>query len=68
MVWIVGRTQQQNPADIPAARAVQAHNKLTPLRAWGTNYTPLTYVAVDSPNVDTKTPLINPVASMIPVK
>jgi hypothetical protein len=64
-VWIVGRTQQNGPVDIPAVKAIQAQYKLTPLSAWGTNYTPPTNVSVD-PNVDTKTPPVVQVANMNP--
>ncbi len=65
MVWIVGRTQQNGPADIPAANALQAQYKLTPLSAWGTNYAPPTSVSVNR-NVDTKTPPIDQIANMTP--
>jgi hypothetical protein len=54
-VWIVGRTQQDGPTDVPAASALLAQYKLTPLSAWGTNYTPPTNVPVN-PHVDTTTP------------
>jgi hypothetical protein len=64
-VWIVGRTQQNGPADIPAVRALQVQYKLTPLSAWGTTYTPPTNVPVNS-NVNTKTPPIDQVANMTP--
>ena len=65
MVWIIGWTQQNGPADIPAVNALQAHYKLTPLSAWGTNYTPPTNVSVN-PNVDTKTPPVVQVANITP--
>ena len=39
--------------------------KLTPLSAWGTNYTPPTNVPVN-PNVNTKTPTVDPVGKMTP--
>ena len=44
--WIVGRTQLNGPADVPAVTALQAKYTLTPLSAWGTNYTPPTNVPV----------------------
>ena len=65
MVLIVGRTQQNGPADISAARAVQDQYKLTPLSAWGTDYRPPTNVPVE-PNVDTTTYYIDQVANMTP--
>jgi hypothetical protein len=65
MVWIFGRTQQNGPADIPSARAVQDQYKLIPLSVWGTNYTPPTNVPVN-PSVNTKTSQIDPVGKMTP--
>jgi hypothetical protein len=65
MVVIAGRILQNGPADIAAARAVQAQCALTPLSAWGTDYTPPTNVPVD-PNVDTTTPPFDQVANMTP--
>ena len=65
MVWLFGRTQQDGPADIPVARAVQDQYKLTPLSAWGTNYTPPTNVPVN-PNVNTNTSTVDPVGKMTP--
>jgi len=63
MVAIAGRVLQNGPADIAAARAVQAQCALTPLSAWGTDYTPPTNVPVN-PNVDTTTPPFDQVANM----
>jgi hypothetical protein len=64
-VWIIGRTQQNGPADIPTVDALQAQYKLTPLSAWGTTYTPPTNVPV-KPNVDVTTPPVDQVANMTP--
>ncbi len=38
LVWIIGRTQTDGPADYDAVRAVQAQYRLTPLSAWGGDY------------------------------
>ena len=65
MVWIVGRTQVNGSADVPAVNALQAQYKLTPLSAWGANYVPPNNVPVD-PDVDTKTPPVDQVAHMMP--
>ena len=65
MVWIIGRTQVNGPADAPAVNALQAQYKLTPLSAWGTNYMPPTNVPVN-PNVGTTIPPVNQVANMTP--
>ena len=65
MVLIAGRILQNGPADIAVARAVQAQCALTPLSAWGTDYTPPTNVPV-TPNVDTTTPPVDQVANMTP--
>lgn len=54
-VWLVGRTQQNGPADVPAVIALQAQYTLMPLSEWGTDYTPPTNVPV-KPSVDTMTP------------
>ncbi|MGA3360127.1 MAG: DUF1254 domain-containing protein [Halobacteriota archaeon] len=64
-VWIAGRTQLNGPGDLPAASALLAQYKLTPLTAWGTTYTPPTNEPVN-PNVDTKTPPVDLVANMTP--
>ena len=48
---IVGRAQQNGPTDLPAAAAFQDNVTVTPLSAWGTNYTPPTTVP-GNPNVN----------------
>jgi hypothetical protein len=49
--WIVGRTQLNGPADVPAVTALQAQYTLTPLSAWGTSYTPPTNVRSTPPRI-----------------
>jgi hypothetical protein len=46
--WIIGRTQLNGLADVPNVTALQAQYMLTPLSAWGTNYTPPTTVPVSA--------------------
>lgn len=48
---IAGRAQQNGPADLPAAAAFQGNVTVTPLSAWGTNYTPPATVP-GNPNVN----------------
>jgi hypothetical protein len=40
MVWIIGRTQTNGPADYAAVREIQAQYRLVPLSAYGKPYTP----------------------------
>ncbi len=55
-VWVLVQMAAASPADFPAINAKQDQLKITPLSAWGTNYTPPANVPVD-PNVDlTATP------------
>jgi hypothetical protein len=61
--WILGRTQTNGPADYAAVHAIQAQYTLTPLSAWGTNYTPPTNMPLD-PTVDESTPPAQQVAQM----
>lgn len=54
--WILGQTQANGPDDFAAVNAVQKDYKLTPLGAWGTDYTPPAEVPV-VPGIDlTRTP------------
>jgi hypothetical protein len=62
-VWIIGRTQTNGKDDYPAVRAIQDHYKLTPLSAWGMDYTPPGDVPVVK-GVDLKTPPAEQVAKM----
>jgi hypothetical protein len=61
-VWIVGRTLTRGQADYAAVHAIQEKYILTPLSAWGKNYSPPAG-SVD-PSVDTKTPPVKQVAKM----
>ena len=54
IVWIIGRTKTDGPADYAAVNAIQAGFKITPLSQWGKAPTPIE-VKID-PNVDMKTP------------
>jgi hypothetical protein len=62
-VWIVGRTQANGKDDYPAVRAIQDEYKLTPLSAWGKDYTPPGNVPV-AKGIDAKTPAVEQVAKM----
>ncbi len=62
-VWICGRTQTNGKEDYPAVRATQDQYKLTPLSAWGTDYTPPSKVLI-AKGVDAKTPGAEQVAKM----
>ncbi|WP_230329750.1 DUF1254 domain-containing protein [Nocardia aurantiaca] len=55
IVWIMGRTQTNGPADYDAVHAFQNRFTLTPLSAWGTDYTPPRGLPID-PAVDDITP------------
>lgn len=47
-VWLGMRAQQNGPADLPAVAAFLDNVTLTPLSAWGTNYTPPATVPVNT--------------------
>ena len=54
--WVLVQMAAASPADFPAIHAKQDQLKVTPLSAWGTDYTPPATVSVN-PNVDlTATP------------
>lgn len=55
MIWILGRTQTNGPADYGAVHKVQDGYKLTPLSRWGKSYAAPAKVKTD-PAVDDKTP------------
>ena len=64
-VLIDARTQQNGPADFPAAVAFGNNYTLIPLSAWGTSYTPPTNVPVN-PNVNRTANVVQQVANMTP--
>src|SRR5271155_5491072 len=55
VIWILGRTQTNGPADYANVHKVQDGYRLTPLSQWGKKYTPPANVPTD-PSVDNKTP------------
>jgi hypothetical protein len=63
MVWLIGRTQTNGKDDYAAVHAIQNQYKLTPLLAWGKDFTPPTDVPVEK-GVDTKTPPVEQVAKL----
>lgn len=54
IVWIIGRTQTNGPADYDAVHKVQAGYRITPLSQWGK--TPVAAPFTADPSVDMKTP------------
>jgi hypothetical protein len=62
MVWILGRTQTNGPADYAAVNAIQAGFKLTPLSKWGQAYVPPPGVVDASANM--KTPPVDELKAM----
>ncbi|WP_449317029.1 DUF1254 domain-containing protein [Roseixanthobacter psychrophilus] len=63
VVWILGRTKTDGPADYANVHKVQDGYRLTPLSQWGKNYQPPKGVATD-PAVDNKTPPLVQVDSL----
>lgn len=58
LVWVMGRTQTNGPADYENVHEVQDGFRITPLSQWGKSYTPPAESPVD-PQVDGKTsPLV----------
>ena len=62
IVWIIGRTKTDGPADYPGVHDIQAAYKLTPLSQWGK--TPEPVVGHVDPGIDMKTPPKKTVDSM----
>lgn len=62
MVWIIGRTQTNGPADYPAVHKIQDGYKLAPLSAFGKPYTPP--AGKVDPSIDTKTPPVEKAQGM----
>jgi len=63
MIWILGRTQTNGPADYDNVHKIQDGYKLTPLSHWGSTYTPPASVPTD-PTVDNKTSALMQVNKM----
>jgi hypothetical protein len=63
MAWLIGRTQTNGKEDYAAVRAIQDQYKLTPLSAWGKDYTPPDNAPVAA-GIDVKTPPVEQVAKM----
>jgi len=63
MAWILGRTQCNGKDDYAAVNAIQRQYTLTPLSAYGKQYTPPGMGPAD-PTVDLKTPPVTQVAKM----
>jgi hypothetical protein len=63
MAWLIGRTQTDGMEDYAAVRAIQDQYKLTPLGAWGKDYTPPDNAPVAA-GIDVKTPPVEQVAKM----
>src|SRR4051812_41881343 len=55
VIWILGRTQTNGPADYDNVHKVQDGYKLTPLSQWGKSYAPPANTPTDSA-IDNKTP------------
>jgi hypothetical protein len=55
IIWILGRTQTNGPADYENVHKVQDGYKLTPLSQWGKSYTSPASTPTD-PAIDNKTP------------
>ena len=55
VIWILGRTKTDGPADYAEVHRVQDGYRLTPLSHWGKEYQPPKGVATD-PSIDSKTP------------
>jgi hypothetical protein len=62
MVWIIGRTQTNGPADYPAVHKIQDGYKLTPLSALGKPYTPP--AGKVDPSLDMKTAPVDQLKKM----
>ncbi|QRM27576.1 DUF1254 domain-containing protein [Microvirga sp. VF16] len=66
IVWIIGRTKTDGPADYDAVHKIQAGYKITPLSEWGK--TPKAPEVKIDPNIDMKTPPKVQVDTMPPLR
>jgi hypothetical protein len=64
IVWIIGRTQTNGPADYPAVHRIQDGFALTPLAFWGDAAGAPPIAAVIDPSVDMQTPPLQQVNGM----
>lgn len=55
ILWLIGRTQTNGPADYANVHKIQDQYRLVPLSQWGPDYSAPTDLPVD-PNVDNRTP------------
>jgi hypothetical protein len=62
MVWILGRTQTNGPADYPAVHAIQAGFRLVPLSLFGKPY--VAPEGIVDPDIDMKTPPVEELQRM----
>jgi len=63
MFWIAGRTLTKGKQDYTAVHAIQDQYRLTPLSAWGKDYTPPDDVLVEK-GIDTQTPPVQQVSAL----
>ena len=68
IVWIIGRTQTNGPADYAAVHKVQDGYKLTPLSQWGKVGAKMASTFKVDPTVDMKTPPMEQVNGMTPAQ
>jgi hypothetical protein len=62
LVWVIGRTQCNGPADFEAVNQFQDRLTITPLSGWGKTVPPVT--GTKDPSVDDRTPPLRQVEAM----